>query len=386
TSSPPPLRPFFQTTAMQQLRPSVVFSAMTYNVLSSSYANPSMYGYCQPEFLDWQVRGNNVLLEIYRFMSDVINLQEVEMEQFENFFLPHLQTKGYHGQFTPKSRVLTMSEPKKKLVDGCAIFWKAQKFSLVSVKGISYRDLVMQNTARSEDMMNRVCNRDNIGILAVLKTTTDAWTYGPPVYPNDVEQFLIVANTHLHWDPQYADVKIIQTMIMISEILSLADNVRTSFSRPDKVLLFSDIRILLCGDFNSLTNSGVFQFLSTGQLPLNHPELQGFDYFHAIAKILGRECYGGITHPLNLSSACSPQIMPYTNYSYGFKEMIDYIFYSPSNLACLGVYGPISQDWFNLFNVVGCPHPFIPSGISFSSGSVISNVCLNGFDVRVLHG
>lgn len=114
----------------------------------------------------------------------------------------------------------------------------------------------MQNTACSEDMLNRVCNRDNIGLLAVLKTTAAAWTYGPPVHPNDVEQFVIVANTHLHWDPQYPDVKIIQSMMMTSEILSMVDNVRSSFSRPDKVLQFSDIRVLLCGDFNSLTNSG----------------------------------------------------------------------------------------------------------------------------------
>ncbi|KAH0534731.1 hypothetical protein KQX54_007431, partial [Cotesia glomerata] len=360
-SSPPPPRPWVNTVSLQVSRPSCVFTVMTYNVLSSSYANPSMYGYCQPEYLDWQVRGKNVLSEIYKYMCDVISLQEVEMEQYTDWFFPNLQIKGYSGCFIPKSRVSTMSDPKKRLVDGCAIFWKAQKFSVVDTKMISYRDLAMQNTAYSKDMLNRVCNRDNIGLLAVLKTTAAAWTHGPPVHPSDVEQLVIVANTHLHWDPKFPDVKIMQSMMMIREIISMVESLRSSFSRPDKILQFYDIKVLLCGDFNSLTNSGVFQFLSTGQLPLNHPELHGFNYFNAISNILGRECYGGITHPLKLSSACSPQIMPYTNYTYGFKAMIDYIFYSSSNLVCLGVYGPIPQEWFNMFSVVGCPHPFVPS-------------------------
>ncbi|KAH0552417.1 hypothetical protein KQX54_009699, partial [Cotesia glomerata] len=299
--------------------------------------------------------------EICQYNNDIICLQEVEMEQYSDFFLPNLQNMGYEGVFAPKSRASTMSEPKRRLVDGCATFWKIDKFSFVSSKLVEYQTLALQSRADSSDMLNRVWSRDNIGLLAVLKTTAAAWTHGPPVDQNHVEQLVVVANTHLHWDPKYPDVKTIQSMMLTREIVSMVESVRSSFS--GRTLQFSDIKVLFCGDFNSLMDSGVFQFLSMGQLPLNHslPEFQGFDYIHAIVTMMGGECCSKIIHPLKLSSACSPQIMPYTNYTYESKAMIDYIFYSSSNMMCLGVYGPIPQEWFDIFSVVGCPHPFVPS-------------------------
>ncbi|XP_044587806.1 CCR4-NOT transcription complex subunit 6-like [Cotesia glomerata] len=139
---------------------------MTYNVLSSSYATPTMYGYCPREYLDWQVRGQNVMSEIYQYNNDIICLQEVEMEQFDCFFLPNLQNMGYEGVFAPKSRASTMSEPKRRL-----IFFETSKL-------VEYKALALQGRADSSDMMNRVWTRDNIGLLAVLKTCSrlDSWT------------------------------------------------------------------------------------------------------------------------------------------------------------------------------------------------------------------
>ena len=55
------------------------------------------------------------------------NFQEVETDQFYNFFLPELKKDGYDGVFSPKSRAKTMSENDRKRVDGCAIFFRAIK-------------------------------------------------------------------------------------------------------------------------------------------------------------------------------------------------------------------------------------------------------------------
>lgn len=54
--------------------------------------------------------------------------QEVETEQYYNFFLPELKEQGYDGFFSPKSRARTMSEVDRKHVDGCAIFYKTEKY------------------------------------------------------------------------------------------------------------------------------------------------------------------------------------------------------------------------------------------------------------------
>ena len=63
--------------------------------------------------------------------ADIISLQEVETEQFYNFFLPELKRDGYEGIFSAKSRAKTMQETERKHVDGCAIFWRTGKFSLL---------------------------------------------------------------------------------------------------------------------------------------------------------------------------------------------------------------------------------------------------------------
>lgn len=36
--------------------------------------------------------------------ADIISLQEVETDQFYNFFVPELRKDGYEGVFSPKSR------------------------------------------------------------------------------------------------------------------------------------------------------------------------------------------------------------------------------------------------------------------------------------------
>ena len=68
-----------------------------------------------------------ILEEIRHYNADVVSLQEVETEQFYQFFLPEFEKDGYQGIFAPKSRAKTMQESEAKYVDGCAIFWKSSK-------------------------------------------------------------------------------------------------------------------------------------------------------------------------------------------------------------------------------------------------------------------
>lgn len=55
-------------------------------------------------------------------------MQEVETEQFHNFFKPELANDGFEGIFSPKSRAKTMGENERKYVDGCAIFFRTSKW------------------------------------------------------------------------------------------------------------------------------------------------------------------------------------------------------------------------------------------------------------------
>lgn len=83
------------------------------------------------------IRLQAILDEIRHYSADIISLQEVETDQFYNFFKPELKNDGYEGIFSPKSRAKTMSENDRKYVDGCAIFFRANKYVELNMKTFS---------------------------------------------------------------------------------------------------------------------------------------------------------------------------------------------------------------------------------------------------------
>ena len=56
--------------------------------------------------------------------------KEVETCEFIDTFRPELKRHGYQGIFSPKSRAKSMHENDSRNVDGCAIFWKQDKFQV----------------------------------------------------------------------------------------------------------------------------------------------------------------------------------------------------------------------------------------------------------------
>ena len=98
------------------------------------YATRGLYGYCPQWALNWEYRKKGILDEVRHYAADIIALQEVETDQFYKFFLPELKRDGYEGIFSPKSRAKTMSENDRKHVDGCAIFYRTSKFTLIKVQ------------------------------------------------------------------------------------------------------------------------------------------------------------------------------------------------------------------------------------------------------------
>lgn len=54
--------------------------------------------------------------------------QEVEMDQYDSHFEKTLKSFGYQGIFSPKSRAHHMNESERRKVDGCAIFWKHERW------------------------------------------------------------------------------------------------------------------------------------------------------------------------------------------------------------------------------------------------------------------
>ncbi|XP_035668865.1 CCR4-NOT transcription complex subunit 6-like isoform X1 [Branchiostoma floridae] len=362
THNLPPQRPWITLEQPNRSRPHAIFSVMCYNVLCDKYATRQIYGYCPSWALGWEYRKKGILHEILNFTADIISLQEVETEQYHTFFLPELRQHGYDGIFSPKSRAKTMGDTEKKYVDGCAIFFKTNKFQLVKEHLVEFNKMAMENAEGSADMLNRVMTKDNIGIAALLETKdgfAETSAYPPEVNPR---QLVLVANAHMHWDPEFSDVKIIQTMMFMSALKNIMEEACHSF-RPgsSNKMDISNVPVIFCGDLNSLPDSGVVEYLATGRISTSHLDFKELAYSECLGNFSCADHKPSeVTHSFKLKQAYESDILPHTNYTFDFKGVIDYIFHSEL-LTCLGVLGPYDPHYFSENKIIGCPHPHIPS-------------------------
>lgn len=137
---------------------------------------------------------------------------------------------------------------------------------------------------------------------------------GLPPDPNQINQPILVCTAHIHWDPEFCDVKLIQTMMLSYELKSILEEASHNF-RPGHKPETNCVQLLLCGDFNSLPDSGVIEFLSSGRVSADHPDFKELQYKSVLQKISGCEKPNEFTHSFKLASAYSEDIMPFTNYT-----------------------------------------------------------------------
>ncbi|XP_049619169.1 CCR4-NOT transcription complex subunit 6-like [Syngnathus scovelli] len=361
-----PQRPWITLRERDQSVPTAAFTVMCYNVLCDKYATRQLYGYCPSWALSWEYRKKGIMEEINSCDADIVSLQEVETEQYYAFFLETLKSRGYDGYFCPKSRAKLVSEQERKHVDGCAVFFRTDKFTLVQKHTVEFNQVAMANSEGSEVMLNRVMTKDNVGVAVLLEVNKDLFSGGAKSSPSPPTRALVlVANAHMHWDPEYSDVKLIQTVMFLSELKSIAERAAGEAGA-------SAIPIVLCGDLNSLPDSGVVEYLSNGGVADNHKDFKELRYDDCLSNFScsnganvnggnGANSGGNVTHSFQLQSAYDSHVMPYTNYTYDFKGVIDYIFFSRTHMNALGVLGPLDATWLSDNYVTGCPHPHVPS-------------------------
>jgi len=226
------------------------------------------------------------------------------------------------------------------------LFIYSIRFSLVERQLIEFSTVAMQRPdfKKTDDMFNRVLGKDQIAVICLLEV-------------KETGTRVILANVHIHWDPAYRDVKLVQVALLIDEIEKVAANFARLPPRPDtpRAPVYSDgtkIPLIICGDFNSVPSSGVFEFLANGTVPPDHPDFMSHLY--------GRYTIDGLRHRLGLKSAnATAGEAPLTNYTPSYQGEIDYIWYSTANLAVNAVLGEVDRGY--LEKVVGFPNAHFPS-------------------------
>ncbi|MCO5585333.1 hypothetical protein L7F22_039266 [Adiantum nelumboides] len=330
--------------------PAESFNVLSYNILCDRMATPQMYGYTPSWALSWDYRKEFILQEVMSYGADICCMQEVASEQFEEYFLHHLSQQDYEGIFSPKTRARTMREEERKLVDGCAIFYKSSKYSLVERQLVEFNQAALRRPdfKRTEDMFNRVMTKDEVAVIALLENKESG-------------SRLIVANVHVHWDPEFRDVKLVQVAMLMEELEKIGErfakypaklDVKEGYPPAPHYNHGNKIPTILCGDFNSMPGSGVYEFLSKGKLKGDHEDF--------INHVYGDYTANGLEHGQAMKSSYAHiGELPFTNYTPHFEGNLDYIWYNSNALAVTGLLGEVDTAYID--KVVGFPNAHFPS-------------------------
>lgn len=334
----------------------------SYNTLCFKMATEQMYGYTPSGALSWEYRKEQILQEVQASDADFITLQEVDNDSFKEFFSMKLAYNGYKGVFWPKSRARTMSEKDAKVVDGCATFYKGNKWILLDKQLIDFANIAINrpDMKNQHDIFNRVMPRDNISVVTFFENRLTGAR-------------VVVVNVHIYWDLAFSDVKIIQTAILMEYVTKLADKYARWPACKDKKAYGMDnddqgepapsmeytntqLPLLVCGDFNSTPESAVYELLAHGSLEPNHKEMGEYQY--------GNFTRDGMQHPFSLRSSYAnldgtPEALAFTNYTPGYTGILDYIWYSTNALEVTSLLGPVDPE--HLKRLPGFPNYHFPS-------------------------
>ena len=261
-----------------------------------------------------------------------------------------------------------MAEKEAKLVDGCAIFYKARKYICLDKMVVDFGSTAINrlDMKGEHDIFNRVMPRDHIAVVAFLENRYTGARF-------------MIGNAHIYWDPAYEDVKLVQVAILMEQIAKKAEEWSTRPACTDKSAFRHSgvngdedsaqevpvepgpsleyasgpqIPLIVCGDFNAAVGSGVYDLITKGELPGNHGDLANRNY--------GNFTRDGMRHPFKLKSAYHIiGELKFTNYTPNFTGVLDYIWYSTNVMEVKGLLGNIDEQY--LRRVPGFPNAHFPS-------------------------
>ncbi|MEW5308605.1 MAG: hypothetical protein WDW38_000550 [Sanguina aurantia] len=364
---------------------------LSYNILAdqyagSVYAQDVLFSYCPKLNLEPDYRKQLVREELESYHADIMCVQEVDAERaYEAYLAPLMRRAGYDSHYTNKMG---------KVREGSATFWRAARFRKLAGRDIRLRDIFVNGHSLFQPL---------------LSASPRART-GPPE-----KGCLCVINTHLFFHPYAPHIRTLHTAAILHEAALLLQEAASSMGPEVAALLLSQPpSIVFCGDLNSDLNDGVpgaIALLQNGGVSSGHWDwIQGAPFRwgmqeedgEAVAEAAASLCTPAatsapatssaegmdvdvtvttaaaavaavaeatgkvyplplvtgldLTNPFKLRSADDLKT-PYTNYTSGYKALLDYVWYEPARLEVLSTVPMPSEEVLAGF----IPSPVFPS-------------------------
>ncbi|XP_024025494.1 carbon catabolite repressor protein 4 homolog 6 isoform X2 [Morus notabilis] len=212
------------------------FTILSYNLLADYVAlgyrhRMELFSHIPRRILDWGWRKGNIIFELGLWSTDIMCFQEVD--RFQDLE-EELKLRGYNGIWKRRTG---------KPLDGCAIFWRASRFKLLHEESIEFKNFGLRDNVAQICVLELI-SQNCEGNAAALETSSTG------------SNKVVVCNIHVLYNPSRGDIKLGQ--------------VRTLLFRAHAVSkLWNDAPIVLCGDFNCVPKSPIYNYISEQKLDIS---------------------------------------------------------------------------------------------------------------------
>lgn len=306
-----------------------VFRIVTYNILydgfcTNNFGKKHIYPFCTPSMLDEGERGIRLRRELLEYHPDLVCLQECGERIFKEFFLPSFRLLGFDG----------LHFCKRGSKEGCGYLYRVERFEMLAHTSLplNFASLQQQFPDVAESVASFKELKDAMEHMIAIGT-------GVRFRDRATDREMVVGNTHFFYHADACHIRILQTALQMRHLQQLA--LRDGRQDP----------VIFCGDCNATATTGAYRLLTTGQVEEHHPSWKkGLKFWFGCNRKLGIEgtdmkvtnelqppppfgdtyfhhCLSAGYRMTDAYDACQIPLL-WTNYTFSFKEVIDYIMFS----------------------------------------------------------
>ncbi|VDK73196.1 unnamed protein product [Litomosoides sigmodontis] len=311
-----------QATFCQEPANSGNTRVISYNILANLYLDLKLkqedlhFPYCAKEYQSYEYRYPILLREIPGYQADIIFLQEVDERLWLRFLPEIMGICGYDCRFKRKGM---------KVNEGLVICFRRKQFRCIESHDMWLPDLLnIETYPENADVIELLKNNIELNNMFISKPAViQVLVLDSSSMFAQENGILLLANTHLYFDPRFEIIKILQALLCARWIMRVA----TDYGNRNHG---AKLHILFGGDFNSTPDGAVYHLLSRGNVSVKSEHCSHSQNTYGDINFTIQSSYPLLS--LNLTSlGDETQFTNYTrHYQYdgqiaGFEGCLDYI-------------------------------------------------------------